>query len=268
MQYFCPQRLLFQTMTTAISVRRLSTNSCDLSNATILIVMDNKDQYLSLDYESPLCQLGLQLKEEAQLQMLKAVATTLSSSLDFATTVEFFLPAAGAHSVRKIILSLLPTALSRDNCNGKPHAISALLKSAKYSGNLVIILNPATRDIGYAQACAVGRSFPILSLKSTATQAQVAKPTITILVNCSEELDTSFETCVATTIENIRLVQRLVDTPPNILHTDAYVQECFEIYRTLIPIAAQVGSKIEIKVIQGKDLEAAGFGGLWSVGKV
>eukprot|EP01035_Chromulina_nebulosa_P024275 gene24275-31556_t len=247
-----------------ISVQRLSSYCCDISNATILVVMDTKDQYLSLDYESPFCQLGLQLKEEAQLQTLKAVAATLSSSLDFSTSVEFFLP-AGGNSVRKIILSLLPTASSRDNCRGKPHAISALLKGAKYSGNLVVILNSATRDIGYAQACAVGRNFPLLSLKSIAKQ--VAKFTVTIVVNCSEELETSFETCVATTIENIRLSQRLVDMPPNILHTDAYVEECLEICRTLIPIAAKVGSKVEVKVIKGKELEAAGFGGLWSVGQ-
>ena len=248
----------------SISVQRLTSYDNDSGNQTILVVMDNKDQYLSLDYESPLCQLGLQLKEESQLQTLKAVASTLSSSLDFSTSVEFFLSAEGA-SVRKIILSLLPTVSSRDNCTGKPHAISALLKSLKYSGNLVIILNSATRDIGYAQACAVGRNFPLLSLKSTAKN--VTKSTVIILVNCQEDLDMSFEACVTTTIENIRLVQRLVDTPPNILHTDAYVEECHEIYRTLLPIAVGVGSLIKIEVILGQDLEAAGFGGLWSVGK-
>jgi probable aminopeptidase NPEPL1 len=43
----------------------------------------------------------------------------------------------------------------------------------------------------------------------------------------------------------------LVDAPPNVLHTDAYVEECRKVAQEL---------KCEIKVIQGKDLEAQGFG--------
>lgn len=42
------------------------------------------------------------------------------------------------------------------------------------------------------------------------------------------------------------------------LHTDAYVEECRVVADAL---------KCDIKVIAGKDLEVAGFGGLWGVGK-
>lgn len=62
----------------------------------------------------------------------------------------------------------------------------------------------------------------------------------------------------ASTVESIRLCQRLVDTPPNVLHTDAYVEEC----RAL---AGKLG--VNITVIQGQELEERGFGGLWGVGK-
>lgn len=65
-------------------------------------------------------------------------------------------------------------------------------------------------------------------------------------------------TAASNTIENIRLAQRLVDTPPNILNTDSYVSEC-EI------IASKL--QCDIKVIKGHDLEKQGFGGLWGVGK-
>ncbi len=67
-----------------------------------------------------------------------------------------------------------------------------------------------------------------------------------------------FEKEVNSTIANIRLAQRLVDMPPNLLHTDAYVAECRE-------VAAQLGCGIT--VIQGSELEEKGFGGLWGVGK-
>jgi probable aminopeptidase NPEPL1 len=59
-------------------------------------------------------------------------------------------------------------------------------------------------------------------------------------------------------IENVRLVQRLVDAPPNLLHTDAYVAICQG-------VATKLGC--EIKILQGKNLEDGGFGGIWGVGK-
>lgn len=63
---------------------------------------------------------------------------------------------------------------------------------------------------------------------------------------------------IAHTSEGIQLAARLVDSPPNELHTDAFIQEAKD-------VAAAVSAKILI--IQGKDLEAQGFGGLYGVGK-
>ncbi len=60
------------------------------------------------------------------------------------------------------------------------------------------------------------------------------------------------------TVNSIRLVQRLVDAPPNELHTDSYVEESLEVVRRL-------GCKVHI--IRGIELRDQGFGGIWGVGK-
>lgn len=61
--------------------------------------------------------------------------------------------------------------------------------------------------------------------------------------------------------EGIQLAARMVDTPPNVLSTTAFVEEAMAVARGLPP------STVQVKVIRGKDLEAQGFGGLYGVGK-
>lgn len=46
--------------------------------------------------------------------------------------------------------------------------------------------------------------------------------------------------------------------PASELHTDSYLEEIKRIASSL---------KVELKVIRGEELEKAGFGGLWGVGK-
>ena len=232
-----------------------SANELNSSRATTVIVTNLKEDYANLSLESDLVKFGLKLQKEDDLNALKFIATTLTPTLDQGSSLEFYVP-VGDGSQRKIVLVALPTALSRDNSPARPHALTNVIKSIKYTGDLVVILNSATKDIAYAQACAVGRNFPIFTLKSTATNPT---NTLHIIVNCKEKIESTFPTIVSNTIANIRSVQRLVDTPPNILHTDAYVEECRKVYSTL--------GGCSIQVIQGRDLEAAGFGGIWNVGK-
>lgn len=61
--------------------------------------------------------------------------------------------------------------------------------------------------------------------------------------------------------EGIQLAARMVDTPPNVLSTTAFVEEAMAVARGLPP------STVQVKVIRGEDLKAQGFGGLYGVGK-
>jgi len=111
-------------------------------------------------------------------------------------------------------------------------------------------------ELAFAQTCAIGRQFPLLNLKSAAASKDIID--IVIELPMSVSVKSGFVEDIQHAVDNIRLAQRLVDAPPNILHTDAYVAECRE-------VATKLGCKIN--VIQGKDLETLGFGGLWGVGK-
>lgn len=240
-------------MSTLIKVSSVEDVEAMKETSNCLIIMESKEQFTGIEFNSTLCRLGLQLNDVVQLDMLKSVAATLTTSTDFPTSVEFMITTGAA--LRTIVLGLLPTAVSRDNCIGRPHAVSNLVKSLKRKDDLVVILNSSTTEAAYAQSCAVGRQFPLHSLKSKPEKPNA----IHIVVNCKEAVDQSFFYCITTTIENIRLAQRLVDTPPNILHTDAYVEESVRAFSQLKGCSMQV--------IKGKELEAAGFGGIWGVGK-
>ena len=67
-------------------------------------------------------------------------------------------------------------------------------------------------------------------------------------------------TDLAAAAEGIQLAARLVDTPPNILHSTAFVNEAMS-------VAHALGRGVSAKVIEGEDLNAHGFGGIFGVGK-
>ena len=69
--------------------------------------------------------------------------------------------------------------------------------------------------------------------------------------------------CAALThaADGIRLAQRLVDAPPNLMHTDAMLEECRALAAR--PVA---GGSVRLDVIRGEELRDQGFGGLYNVG--
>jgi len=86
-------------------------------------------------------------------------------------------------------------------------------------------------------------------------------PNVDIVIHLPsvDDLDgVKFTKSIFHTIENIRLAQRLVDMPPNLLNSKTYVEEARN-------LASRLGCKFT--VIQGHDLESQGFGGIWGVGK-
>lgn len=67
-------------------------------------------------------------------------------------------------------------------------------------------------------------------------------------------------TDIAAAAEGVQLAARLVDTPPNFLHTSAFVEEA-------MAVARGIGGGVTLKVVRGDDLATRGFGGLYGVGK-
>lgn len=115
-------------------------------------------------------------------------------------------------------------------------------------------------------ASAVARAFPLFSKMSRKRSAGAASPapflcrTVAVYLRVPHETWNSVRTDLAVAAEGIQLAARLVDTPPNILHSSAFVDEA-------MLVAHALGRGVSVKVIQGEDLAAQGFGGIYGVGK-
>lgn len=133
----------------------------------------------------------------------------------------------------------------------------ALLKGAlaKKRDSCVVLLCPAEHTVPLA-AAVVRACPPLFSCK---TPGDTFERTVTVLVSCADAaLCLKLDAMAA----GVQLAARLVDMPPNLLHTDAYLDEV-----RAVAAAPARGGKVSLEVIRGAEVEARGMGGLWNVGK-
>lgn len=186
-------------------------------------------------------------------EWLSGALANLKPASETANTVDFLLPSSQeGNPFVKFVVAVLPTACSRHNSATNSYAVGSIVKANKGSGDVVVTIAPATMDSAFAQACAAGRNFPLFSMKSNKTAASV--DIVVDVDSSSEELLAS----IRSNVDGIRQAQRLVDMPPNMLHVDSYIAEARE-------VATKLGCGIT--VIQGRELEERGFGGIFGVGK-
>lgn len=150
---------------------------------------------------------------------------------------------------RKVVLGVLPEACSRHNSPSRAWAIPALAKSA--TGDAVVVLFVDTPDHARAAALAVSRAFPLVDVRSTPDADR------SILITARAPGGFVVDDSLQNAIDGVRLAARLVDLPPNQLHTDAFVEEA-------LAVAREVGA--EAMVLRESELRAGGFGGLIGVG--
>lgn len=214
--------------------------------SSLLIICGHVDLYATCD--EALKSVGI--TNTVTIETIKNVASSkLNPGQDDGSTFDLFL------DDRKIILAVLPIGSSRHNSPARPHAVSSIVKSNKGSGDLTVLLIPSNPGHILAQALAVSRQFPVFSLKSK-IPVVVA---VNVVIHCDQSPDNEeLLKDIEAEADSIRLTQRLVDTPTNILNVSTYVEE-------VKVIASSLGCGLDI--IQGKDLETKGFGGIWGVGK-
>jgi probable aminopeptidase NPEPL1 len=203
---------------------------------------------------APLRQM-FQTCKVAEPEWLSAALANLKPQAETASTVDFLLPSSQeGEPFVKFVVAVLPTACSRHNSPSNAHILGGVVRANSGSGDAVIVVIPSVASYALAQVCAAGRNFHQFSMKNLSKVKTADR--VDIVVDVAS--DTQLLTSMRTHVENIRLAQRLVDMPPNLLHTDAYVAE-----------AHAVATKLDcgIKVIQGAELEAGGFGGIFGVGK-
>lgn len=173
-----------------------------------------------------------------------------------------------------IVAAVLPEACSRHASPVRPHSVTALLKSsASKSADVIFVLD----DVAHAggTACAIGRAFPTYSAKTRGApppaaaengkQEAVEPPTVRIGFATREgavEEDASYES-YASAAEGVRRAARLVDLPPDVLTSTAFVGEAMSAAERL----ERKGHKIECSVLSGEALRDGGYGFLYGVGK-
>lgn len=264
-------------MNTLISVHYLSDLKSTLGKTVILIGLDKSS--LVRDVEE-LCKGGdsTQLRNvlSANQALVLATMDKLKEGKDSAGSVELhLLDSKGNGDLYRIVLCVLPKAASRHNTPSRSHAVSSLVKQYCGGGgsSITIILHgyasslpPAEKkDIVFAQAIACGRGFPMFSMKTSGGNdaSSASQQTVDIFLDISlpneNDVATAYLSSISHTIAGIRSAQRIVDMPPNLLHTDSMVEECVAVSKRL--------SNVEITIIRGTELRDGGFGGLWGVGK-
>eukprot|EP00898_Chlorokybus_atmophyticus_P007095 jgi/Chlat1/7387/Chrsp6S09188 len=200
---------------------------------------------------------------------------------------------------RKVVAAVLPAACSRHNSPAFPHSVTSLVSGAAGKGTTGVVLVLEDELHAFAAGCAVGKAFPVYSVKSSGKNTDsdngVAKPEEKVVKTAFVTADGSALAAgseelkrIAKATEGIRLTQRLVEGSfthadvPSLPLAEAAILEAMR----LLPPAWMVGraaaqdvdisSNLHIKqkqldvkteVIRGSELRDKGFGGLWGVGK-
>jgi probable aminopeptidase NPEPL1 len=152
---------------------------------------------------------------------------------------------------------------SRMNSPGRPDCIAAAADMLPSKDCNVIV---AVAEPSYVPkyAAAIGSALQTFSEKKGASTKSWA-------------LDIAFESVTGAAVsdrlvsvaqslcESTRLAAKLVDTPPNMLNTTEMIQEARNVVDYLSRECGIQG--VSIHVIEGKELETRGIGGIWNVGK-
>merc|ERR1712223_838727 len=219
----------------------------------------------------------------SNLQKIKFedVGTRLAGSVD-STTWEAALNSLSSGSndicplfLDKIQVATLPKKCSRHNAPSRALALSKLVKSTSNIGTntrqtIVIVCE---RSEVFASGCAIARAFPTFTRKTISKSQEVNTSVANVPKVLGHKVQVEFiivdennqaglsandvET-LGQSAKAIQLSARIVDTPCNEMHTDAFIAE-----------VRQIGSELGITplVIQGEDLANQGFGGIYGVGK-
>ncbi|KDO25302.1 hypothetical protein SPRG_09132 [Saprolegnia parasitica CBS 223.65] len=199
------------------------------------------------------------------LKILQHAISQLTPNTDTPVSSHLYLP-LGDHVV-SCVVAQLPTAVSRHNSLARPHSISSIVKGnvSDKSETLVGLALPQHSQTLMAAGVAVAKGVSHYSHKSASlsgvivegvAETPVKADRVHVVFNDGlEDEEVSF---LNATADGVHLAQRLVDAPPNELHTDAYIAEAQA-------VAARTNA--EVTIIRGEELRERGFGGIYGVGQ-
>lgn len=228
---------------------------------------------------STLARAGRVAVDGANRVLLTHAVDSLTPSNDAGASAQLLLLRENGAGAFPVTLHALPKQVSRANSLARPHAIHAFVKnhrtliasateSASNSSDetvLVALVLPSHSETWFAAGAAVARAAPsyahkqktISGLPSSEEKAVATAPD-QLEVVYSEPLSEREKTLLSHTAAGIQLASRLTDAPPNELHADTFVAEALRVAKRTNATAV---------VIQGEELNARGFGGIYGVGK-
>lgn len=154
---------------------------------------------------------------------------------------------------RRVMVGVLPEACSRHNTPTRAHAVAELAGKLPGEGDAAVVVALDDPAHAIAAGCAVARALPAYGRKTGEDGRRRVR--VALIADDGKAIDLERVSIIA---EATRMAARLVDTPTNELHTDAFVELARE-------TAARLGA--DISVLQGEALAHAGLGGIWAVGK-
>jgi probable aminopeptidase NPEPL1 len=216
--------------------------------------------------------VGVSFAAGANPVLLRHAIAHLKPGTDAGDSAEVLLVRDSDSDALHVTLHALPTLVSRANSLARPHSIASFVKknrSLVAAGTddksdeavLVVLVLPQHKETWFAAGAAVARSAPQYTHKlktTTGLPLSETKDEDALTVVYENSLSDDEAALAQHTANAIQLSQRLVDAPPNELHSDAFVAEA-------LAVAKRTGAKAT--VIQGEQLREQGFGGIYGVGK-
>ena len=243
----------------------------------LLIIAGHKESLIALDTTSVFA-------SNTSLQPLVTSLVTTSKPGDGGQLSSTLYEVRG--KLCRLTVVVLPETCSRHNTPFHPHALTEHVRAATSgvaAGNISILL--VLDDAAHAggAGCAIARAFPSYSLKNIGRRplgggATPPPPPPPPLVDVHVAFATK-DICplvegvklsaVQAAADAVRLAARLVDAPPELLTTTAFVDEARACKARLEARmkSASSGGRLLLDVIVGTELRDRGYGGLWSVGK-
>ena len=161
------------------------------------------------------------------------------------------------------MLCALPDTTTRNNHEMSVHKVTELVSSIPKGKTRLLFCNAPSKYQG-ALACAVAKAFPLYSRKTTNTNNNHRSIHVSFLDKTGSTVHTMKEEAslkaAQAACDGVQLAAQLVDMPPAELTTDVYAAKCRD-------IAKQLGKRVTMTEIVGQDLDKAGYGGLYGVGK-
>lgn len=156
-------------------------------------------------------------------------------------------------------VAALPVKCSRHNTPSRTHSITKIIKTHSTGAEECIVLVCEKADL-FASACGVARAYPTYSRKTaTATSTDHTITVEVLLIGKGDTPVTDEDIKVLNdAVYGVRLAARIVDSPANEMHTDAFIEEVQKVAQIL---------GLKPQIIRGEELAVKGFGGIYGVGK-